>query len=90
MAGAFGLGLIAYSFLGRFRKVTVNHNIIPGKYNLMGKSSLSRTVWMRGGLGELLLEPLINHFSNGPSLPTSATHVLSAGHDPGHLWPARG
>lgn len=41
-------------------------------------------------LGELLLEPLIHHFSDGPSLLASAAHVLSAGHDPGHLRLARG
>jgi hypothetical protein len=52
--------------------------------------SLSGRAWMREGLGELLLEPLIDHFPNGPSLLTSAAHVLCAGHDPGHLWLARG
>jgi len=63
---------------------------IQFRISLTGKFSSSKIVSMREGLGELLLQPRINHFSNGPSLLASATHVFCAGHYPSHLRLARG
>jgi hypothetical protein len=63
---------------------------IPVLNQFGGKIVTFQSVSIRERLGELLLEPLIDHFSDGPSLLTSAAHVLGAGHDPGRLRLARG